>query len=68
MGRLDRTGIQLLVLIALPLIIAAFGMFWSTSRMLDGISASVNKQENERAWQAVQSAFSAVEDHLSQAL
>ncbi len=65
MRRIDRTGIQLLALIALPLIIAALGMTWSTSRMLDGISASVNKQEDARAWQAVQSAFDAAQERLA---
>lgn len=40
-------------------------MIWNTSRMLEGIATSVNTQEEHYAWQAVQSAFSANQQHLA---
>ena len=57
--------IKLLLLIVLPLLIAAFGMLLSTSRILDGVSDSVDRQEETRTWQAVQSAISAAKEHLA---
>jgi diguanylate cyclase (GGDEF)-like protein len=52
-------------LISLPLVIAAMGMMWVTSTMLDGISVSVDRQEESRTWQAVQSAVGAAEERLA---
>lgn len=54
-GRLRQFGVFLLVF--LPVALAAAAMLLNTSRMLDGIAESVNKQEDDRVWQAVQSAF-----------
>ncbi len=65
MGRTDRREFRLFVLIVLPIAIATLGMLWSTSRILNGISSSVDQQEHSRTWQAVQSAFGAAEEHLA---
>jgi sensor domain CHASE-containing protein len=54
-GRLRQFGVFLLVF--LPVALAVAAMLLNTSRMLDGIAESVNKQEEDRVWQAVQSAF-----------
>jgi diguanylate cyclase (GGDEF)-like protein len=51
-----------------PLLIVGVGLIWLTGNMLAGISDSVNKQEHERAWQAVQSAFAAEERRLASLL
>ena len=64
MARIDRREVRLFVLIILPIAIATLGMLWSTSRILNGISSSVDQQEHSRTWQAVQSAFAAAEEHL----
>jgi diguanylate cyclase (GGDEF)-like protein len=58
-------GLRAVLLIALPLILAGAGMMWSTARMLDGISQSVNAQEHARAWEAVNSAFDSALEHLA---
>ena len=65
MIRPNKGDINFLLLISLPLVIAAVGMMWVTSRMLDGISVSVDRQEESRTWQAVQSAFGAAEERLA---
>ena len=65
MARIDRREVRLFVLIILPITIATLGMLWSTSRILNGISSSVDQQEHSRTWQAVQSAFGAAEEHLA---
>ena len=54
--------INFFLLISLPLVIAAMGMMWDTSTMLHGISVSVDRQEESRTWQAVQSAVGAAEE------
>lgn len=58
-------SLRLLILILLPVAIAAGAMIWNTSRMLEGIATSVNTQEDHRSWQAVQSAFTANQQHLA---
>ncbi len=63
--RIGGTRIGLTLLVVLPLLISAIGMFWSTSYVLNGISVSVNKQEEERAWQAVKSAMNAAQSRLA---
>jgi diguanylate cyclase (GGDEF)-like protein len=63
--RIGGTRIGLTLLVVLPLLISAIGMFWSTSYVLNGISVSVNKQEDERAWQAVRSAMNAAQSRLA---
>ncbi len=63
--RRGGTRIGLTLLVVLPLLISAIGMFWSTSYVLNGISVSVNKQEEERAWQAVNSAIGAAQSRLA---
>ena len=65
MNRLNRREINFFLLISLPLVIAAMGMMWGTSKMLDGISVSVDRQEASRTWQAVQSAIGAAEERLA---
>ena len=65
MNRLTQREINFILLISLPLVIAAMGMMWGTSRMLDGISVSVNRQEESRTWQAVQSAIGAEQERLA---
>lgn len=65
MDRISAKEIRLFVLIVLPVAIAALSMLWSTSRILNGISESVNRQEATRTWQAVQSAFAAAEERLA---
>src|SRR5689334_21067223 len=60
-----RGKFGLVILVALPLAIASLGMMWSTSRMLEGISTSVDRQEAQRTWQAVQAAVTASEEHLA---
>lgn len=62
---IGRTRFGLTLFVLLPLLLSAFGMFWSTSYVLNGISVSVNKQEDERAWQAVQSAMQAAQSRLA---
>ena len=64
MNRPNRREINFFLLISLPLVIAAMGMMWDTSKMLDGISVSVDRQEESRTWQAVQSAVGAAEERL----
>ncbi len=63
--RPNKRDINFLLLISLPLVIAAMGMMWDTSTMLDGISVSVDRQEQSRTWQAVQSAVGAAEERLA---
>jgi diguanylate cyclase (GGDEF)-like protein len=63
--RKNGSRIGLALLVVLPLLISAIGMFWSTSYVLNGISVSVNKQEEERAWQAVNSAMDAARSRLA---
>ena len=63
--KLNRREINFFLLISLPLVIAAMGMLWGTSKMLDGISVSVDRQEASRTWQAVQSAMDAAEERLA---
>ena len=63
--RLNQRDINFFLLISLPLVIAAMGMMWDTSTMLDGISVSVDRQEESRTWQAVQSAVGAAEERLA---
>lgn len=63
--RSGSTRIGLTLLVVLPLLMSAVGMFWSTSYVLDGISVSVNKQEEERAWQAVMSAMNSAQSRLA---
>lgn len=63
--RIGGTRIGLSLLIVLPLLMSAFGMFWSTSYVLNGISTSVNRQEDERAWQAVKAAMNAAQSRLA---
>jgi len=58
-------GLKLALLIGLPLLAAAAAMLWTTSRMLTGISDSVNAQEHDRTWDAVKSAFEAEQNHLA---
>lgn len=53
-----------LLIIALPLLLTAVTMLWSTSRMLDGISRSVDAQEHVRARTAVRSAVDSILYHL----
>ena len=65
MRRTSKMEVKLFFLIALPIAIAALGMLWSSSRMLDGISLSVDRQEATRTWQTVQSAFTAAEERLA---
>ncbi|WP_373503632.1 EAL domain-containing protein [Aestuariivirga sp.] len=65
MRRTDQPKITLVLLIALPVAVAALGMFWTSFSMLEGISQSVNKQEATRTWQTVRSAFSAAEERLA---
>ncbi|MBI2717800.1 MAG: EAL domain-containing protein [Rhizobiales bacterium] len=65
MTRTKQREIKLFFLIALPLAIAALGMLWTTSRMLDGVSESVDRQEQSRTWQAVRSAFASAEERLT---
>jgi diguanylate cyclase (GGDEF)-like protein len=63
--RIGGARIGLTLLVVLPLLISAIGMFWSTSYVLNGISVSVNRQEEERAWQAVRSAVNAAQSRLA---
>lgn len=58
-------GLSALLLIAMPLVLAGAAMVWSTTRMLEGISRSVDAQEHARAWEAVNSAFESSRDHLA---
>jgi diguanylate cyclase (GGDEF)-like protein len=55
--RVHRKRIIGLLIVVLPLMIAATGMLWGNSRILDGISHSVDELDELRTWQAVQSAF-----------
>jgi hypothetical protein len=63
--RLNQRDINFFLLISLPLVIAALGMMWDTSTMLGAISVSVDRQEESRTWQAVQSAVGAAEERLA---
>jgi diguanylate cyclase (GGDEF)-like protein len=63
--RPNKRDINFFLLISLPLVIAAMGMMWDTSTMLHGISVSVDRQEESRTWQAVQSAVGAAEEGLA---
>jgi diguanylate cyclase (GGDEF)-like protein len=62
---LSLKNMRLMAFIVLPVVLAAAGMVWNTSRMLDGISLSVNQQDDERNWQAVQSSLAMAGDQLS---
>jgi diguanylate cyclase (GGDEF)-like protein len=55
-------------LVILPLIIASMGMLWGNSRMLDGISTSVDAIDQERNWQAVQAAFNSEVSRIASVL
>jgi diguanylate cyclase (GGDEF)-like protein len=55
---------KLAVFILLPMVVAIATMLWSTFKMLDGISASVDSLENERTWQAVHSAVTTTAQSL----
>jgi diguanylate cyclase (GGDEF)-like protein len=57
--------IALFLLIALPVAIAAIAMLWTSSRMLNGISESVDRQEASRTWQAIQSAIGSAQERLA---
>lgn len=50
---------MLAVLVFAPVILAAVAMLLTTATMLNGIAVSVNRQESDRAWQAIQSGFEA---------
>lgn len=65
MARVTRHDIRLFSLIVLPIAVAMLGMHWGITRILDGISESVNRQEAARTWQAVQAAFASAEDRLA---
>jgi diguanylate cyclase (GGDEF)-like protein len=65
---LGHKNLILLPVVAMPLAIAALGMLWGTSRVLDDISASVNALDERRTWQEVQSAVAADADHLANTL
>lgn len=65
MVRINAKEIRLFILIVLPVAVAALIMLWSTSRILNGISDSVDRQEATRTWQAIQSAFAAAEERLA---
>lgn len=65
MTKLERREFRLALVIGLPLIIAAAGMVWAMSQMLDRMAESVNTQERVRTWQAVQSAIHATRGSLT---
>ncbi len=56
---------RLLGLIVLPVVVALCGMLWSSATMLTGIAHSVDQQEAERSWNAIQSAFGAAQERLA---
>jgi diguanylate cyclase (GGDEF)-like protein len=62
---LSTTRFKLISLIVLPLFLISLLVLWTTSSMLNGISNSVNKQDNSRTWQAVQFAFRTIEERLT---
>lgn len=65
MVRVNAKELRLFILIVLPVAVAALIMLWSTSRILNGISASVDRQEATRTWQAIESAFATAEERLA---
>jgi diguanylate cyclase (GGDEF)-like protein len=59
-ARTTAGKLLLAVLVFAPVAIAAAAMLWTNATMLNGIADSVNRQETERARQAVRSAFEAM--------
>lgn len=58
-------NLRLMGLIVFPVLVAVCGMLWSSATMLMGIAQSVDRQEAERSWHAIQSAFSAAQERLA---
>jgi len=56
--------LRFILLIALPVTVAAIGMLIGTSRMLDAVSTSVDRQEEIRTHQAVQSALGSMLERI----
>ncbi len=56
--------LRFILLIALPVTVAAIGMLIGTSRMLDAVSTSVDRQEEIRTRQAVQSALGSMLERM----
>ena len=54
-----------LIFIVLPLLLTAVAMGLGAGWLLNGIAASVNTQEETRAWQAVQAGVGALENRLA---
>lgn len=53
------------VLILLPLLLTTLGTTFVSLRMLNGISEAVDRQEMQRSWEAVNSAFGSAGEKLS---
>ncbi len=64
MLKANTTKLHLLLIIGLPLLVAAITMSWATSQMLDRIASKVNEQERVRSSQAARSAINSVEAGL----
>ena len=63
--RIPPRTFRLFGLIMLPVLVAVGGMLWSSATMLKGIAQSVDRQEAERSWNAIQSALGAAQERLS---
>lgn len=63
--RAHSRSADFLIFIVLPLLLSALAMAVGANYLLNGIAASVNAQEDTRAWQAVQAGIGALENRLA---
>lgn len=61
----SRAPRNFIVLILLPLFLTTLGTTFVSLKMLDGISEAVDRQEMQRSWEAVNSAFSSAGQQIS---
>lgn len=65
MMQFDRKKLKVLSLIGLPIVLVTAVLSWNNFRMLDGISESVNRQEELRTTQAIEAAFASLQDQMT---